>query len=197
MPIPSQITDLSQSAGSNFPMGSDSPATLDDTQRAHASFIAQLRDGKGFSTPVVVASSSTTDIGGQNSMFVEISGTVDISSFGASYNGPRFLMFQDTLTLRHNSTSLNIPCGADVKTYAGYTAIAVPNKTMTGWNLYSADDGASKGAVIMGGAVLKSAKALTSSVNIPVGYNGSAVGPLTVPIGLSITVGSGSRFVIT
>jgi len=45
MPLPSTINDLSKTAGSNFPQGTDSPSSLDDTQRAHGSFIAQLRDG--------------------------------------------------------------------------------------------------------------------------------------------------------
>lgn len=45
MPVPTTLSDLSTTAGSNFPAGSNSPADLDDTQRAHASFIAQLRDG--------------------------------------------------------------------------------------------------------------------------------------------------------
>jgi hypothetical protein len=45
MPVPTNLSDLSTTAGSNFPAGSNSPADLDDTQRAHASFIAQLRDG--------------------------------------------------------------------------------------------------------------------------------------------------------
>ena len=48
MPVPSVITDLSTVAASNYPAGTDSPSTLDDVQRAHASFIAQLRDGSGF-----------------------------------------------------------------------------------------------------------------------------------------------------
>jgi len=48
MPLPTLITDLSTTAASNWPAGSDTPATLDDTQRAHAAFIAQLRDGTGF-----------------------------------------------------------------------------------------------------------------------------------------------------
>lgn len=45
MPTPTVITDLSTTAASNFPSGSDSPASLDDVQRAHGAFIAQLRDG--------------------------------------------------------------------------------------------------------------------------------------------------------
>lgn len=44
MPVPTTIDQLSTTAASNFPAGSDSPASLDDTQRAHAAFIAQLRD---------------------------------------------------------------------------------------------------------------------------------------------------------
>lgn len=44
MPLPTTIDDLSTTAASNFPAGSDSPSVLDDTIRAHASFIATLRD---------------------------------------------------------------------------------------------------------------------------------------------------------
>jgi hypothetical protein len=45
MPIPTVITDLSTTAASNYPQGTDSPATLDDTQRAHGAFIRQLQTG--------------------------------------------------------------------------------------------------------------------------------------------------------
>jgi hypothetical protein len=45
MPVPTLITDLSTTAASNFPAGSDAPSTIDDTLRAQAAFIAQLRDG--------------------------------------------------------------------------------------------------------------------------------------------------------
>jgi len=45
MAVPSVITDLSTTAASNSPAGSDSPALLDDHIRALAAFIAQLRDG--------------------------------------------------------------------------------------------------------------------------------------------------------
>jgi hypothetical protein len=191
MPIPSLITDLSQTAASNYPQGSDSPSTLDDTQRAHGSFIAQLRDGKGFTNPVVLASGGTTDIGGQNSQFVEISGTTTITSFGTTYNGPRFLRFQGALTLTHNSTTLNLPGSANIQTSAGYTCLAVPNQALNGWNVYGIG-----GSNQLGGSVLLNANTLTTSVSIPTGYNGSATGPLTVPSGMSITVASGSRFVL-
>ena len=126
---------MSQVAASNFPAGSDSPANLDDVQRAQASFIAQLRDGKGFSSPVTLASAATTDIGAQNALAVEITGTTTITSFGTSYNGPRFLRFTGALILTHNATTLNLPGAANITTVAGDTAIAYPNTTGNGWNV--------------------------------------------------------------
>lgn len=57
MPVPASINDLSTTAASNSPAGTESPATLDDYQRAHASFIAQLRDGVNG----LVKQSSATD----------------------------------------------------------------------------------------------------------------------------------------
>ena len=42
MPVPSNISDLSPDPGDNYPKGSESPSLLDDYQRAHAAFIAQL-----------------------------------------------------------------------------------------------------------------------------------------------------------
>ena len=58
MPVPTTIDQLSTTAASNYPSGSDSPATLDDVQRAHASFIAQIRDG----VQVTNASAKTTPV---------------------------------------------------------------------------------------------------------------------------------------
>jgi hypothetical protein len=135
MPVPSDIADLSQTAGNNSPPGSESPTTADDYLRAQAAFIAMLRDGKGFSGAVQLASGSTTDIGAQNALFVEVTGTTTITSFGTNYNGPRFLRFTGALTLTHNATSLVLPGGANITTAAGDCAIAVPNQAGNGWNV--------------------------------------------------------------
>ena len=45
MPIPTVITDLSTTAASNYPAGTEAPNVIDDTLRAHAAFIAQLYSG--------------------------------------------------------------------------------------------------------------------------------------------------------
>lgn len=136
MPVPSNISDLSQTAGSNSPAGSESPTLLDDYHRTTFAFIAKLRDGQGFSNPVDLASAATTDIGAQTSPFVRITGTTTITSFGANYNGPRFLTFAGALTLTHNSTSLILPGGANITTAAGDSAIVAPNlATPNGWRV--------------------------------------------------------------
>ena len=103
MPVPSAITDLSQTAGSNYPSGGESPITADNYFQAYASFIALLRDGKGFSTQTTLASGTTTDIGGQNSLYVSVTGTTTITGFGTNYTGPRFASFTGILTLTHSA----------------------------------------------------------------------------------------------
>lgn len=129
MPVPSSITDLSQTAGSNSPAGGDSVfPNLDNYIRAIESFIAVLRDGKGLSTELDVASSGTCDIGASNSPFARITGTTTITSFGTNYNGPRYLRFADALTLTHGS-SLVLPGAANITTTAGDTCVVIPGAT--------------------------------------------------------------------
>ena len=61
MPTPTLITELSATASSNYPAGTESPIVLDDVQRAHAAFIAQLRDDPtaNIVAPVPVADGGT------------------------------------------------------------------------------------------------------------------------------------------
>ena len=136
MAAPTLITELSQTAGSNGPAGSVSPIELDNYDRAHASFIAQLRDGKGHAATASVASATTTDIGAANSLSVEITGTTTITGFGTAYSGPRFLRFAGALILTH-SASLALPGVANITTAAGDTCIALPNLAANGWNVVS------------------------------------------------------------
>ena len=49
MPLPASINDLSTTAASNSPAGSEPSGTADDYLRYYAAYIAQLRDGAAFS----------------------------------------------------------------------------------------------------------------------------------------------------
>lgn len=88
-------------------------------------------------TVATLASAATVSIGASNSTFIEISGTTGISSFGATYSGPRWIRFQGALTLTHNATTLNLPGAANITTAAGDTCVAIPNASANGWNVYA------------------------------------------------------------
>lgn len=94
--------------------------------------------------PANLASAATTDIGAQNTVLLNITGTTTITSFGTNYNGPRYLRFDGVLTLTHNATTLILPGGANITTAAGDSAIVVPNGTpANGWRVvgYQRADG--------------------------------------------------------
>ena len=66
MAVPTLISQLSTVIASNVPAGSESPATLDEYQRAHAAFIAQLYSGPAFravnSTTQTIATNATNKL---------------------------------------------------------------------------------------------------------------------------------------
>jgi len=59
MPVPSVIGDLSPTASSNSPAGSDNGSTADDYLRALSGFIAELRDGKLAASSAALTGTST------------------------------------------------------------------------------------------------------------------------------------------
>ena len=95
-------------------------------------------------TPQNLASAATTDIGAQNSVFLNITGTTTITSFGTNYNGPRYIRFDSALTLTHNATTLILPGAANITTAAGDSAIVLPSGSpANGWRVagYQKADG--------------------------------------------------------
>lgn len=79
-------------------------------------------------TETELASAATTDIGAQNTNFLQITGTTTITSFGTTYRGPRFLRFASALILT-NSSTLVCPGGVNITTAAGDVAIVIPGAT--------------------------------------------------------------------
>lgn len=100
MPVPSAISDLSPTPGSNSPAGSESPGLLDDYLRTLSAFIAQLRDGQGIvggsrnvlmSIPAASATATLTAseiivktaVGGQSWLLTSVSKTINLATTGA------------------------------------------------------------------------------------------------------------------
>lgn len=100
--------------------GTSAVNNFDNAMRQQLADIANWTDGD------TLASGSTTDLGSVEGMYVTISGTTTITSFGTLKSGMvKFLRFSGALTLTHNATSLIIPGGANFVTAAGDTAIVV------------------------------------------------------------------------
>ena len=92
MPVPSTIADLSATASSNYPQGSESPSTLDDYIRAQGAIIRQVSDAKaaaGANNDITSLSGITGQIGtnsepmtfytgGSERMRIDVSGNLGL-----------------------------------------------------------------------------------------------------------------------
>lgn len=115
MPIPSSMADLSTTAASNSPAGTDSPTSGDDYLRSIQAIIRST-NAKGAD----IASASSIDIGAATGEFVDVTGTTTITALGTVAAGiVRTVRFTGALTLTHNATSLILPGSANITTANG------------------------------------------------------------------------------
>ncbi len=115
MALPTVMNDLSTTAASNSPSGSESPTSGDDFLRV-VQAILRSTNAKGAD----IASATTTDIGAATGEFVDITGTTTITGLGTIGAGiKRTVRFTGILTLTHNGTSLILPSSANITTAAG------------------------------------------------------------------------------
>lgn len=117
MAAPSRIYDLSATASSNTPSGTEAVGTgLDDYLRGIQAVIRGDLATKGAD----IASASTTDLGAVQGLSHDITGTTTITSFGTVAAGVwKIVKFEGALTLTHNATSLILPGGANITTANG------------------------------------------------------------------------------
>lgn len=116
MAVPSVMNDLSTTASSNSPAGTDTIGTsMDDFLRA-ISAIIRTTNAKGSD----IASATTTDIGAATGEFVDVTGTTTIIGLGTIGAGiSRTVRFTGSLTLTYNASSLILPGNANIQTAAG------------------------------------------------------------------------------
>ncbi len=114
MATPNDITDLSTTAGSNSPAGSETPSVLDDIIRAHGAIIKQ-NVSKGSD----ITSAGTLSVPDVGCYFdVTVGGVTTITGLSDSWSGRViFLQFDGALTLT-DSASLNL-FGSNITTAAG------------------------------------------------------------------------------
>lgn len=116
MAVPTVMNDLSATASSNSPAGTDTIGTsLDDYMRA-AYAILRHTNAKGAD----IASSTTTDIGAATGEFVDVTGTTTITGFGTVGAGiTRVVRFTGALTLTYNASSMILPGSSSIRTSNG------------------------------------------------------------------------------
>lgn len=115
MAVPSVMNDLSTTAGTNSPAGTESPTSGDDFLRAIQA-IVRTTNAKGSD----IASATTTDIGAATAEFVDVTGTTTITGLGTIGAGiRRTVRFTGVLTLTYNATSLILPGSANITTANG------------------------------------------------------------------------------
>jgi hypothetical protein len=118
MAIPITMADLSTTAATNSPAGTESPSSGDDFLRSIQA-ILRTTNAKGADIP----SATTTDIGAATGEFVDVTGTTTITGLGTVSSGiVRTVRFTGALTLTHNATSLILPSSANITTANGDVA---------------------------------------------------------------------------
>jgi hypothetical protein len=133
-----------------------------------------------------VASAAMCDLGAAGSLFVCVTGTSAIASFGTAGNRLRFVRFADSLTVSYDAASLILPGGADMVTAVGDTAIFASDASGN-WRCAAyqrAHGGAALATNVTGSGsdVLSAAPVLTGQVRVrrDTGYNVSNAGALYV-----------------
>jgi len=119
MAVPTLMSDLSTTAASNSPAGSESPISTDDFHRAIQSILRHTQ-AKGSD----IASATTTNIGAATGRWIDVTGTTTITGLGTIAAGiERLVRFTGALTLTHNATSLILPGSANITTANGDCAL--------------------------------------------------------------------------
>lgn len=89
MPVPTSISELSTTPGSNSPSGSDSPSVLDDHQRTAYAFIRTLSDEKLDSADAVLLTGAQTAAGVKtfsSGIVANVTGNVTGNTSGTAAN---------------------------------------------------------------------------------------------------------------
>lgn len=121
MAVPTDIADLSTTAGDNSPAGSEAIGTnLDNYLRAIQAILKQV-----LSAGTNIASASTITVPDDGHTFY-VTGTTTITAINSAWNGRTVLLrFEGALQLTHNGSSFILPGAANITTAANDMALFV------------------------------------------------------------------------
>ena len=131
MPVPSDITALSTTAASNSPAGSETPSSIDDYLRSHASFIAQLRAVIGGATNPNIPTATGT------------AAAANLTTSALDTTAGRVLKVGDFgVGTPIATTNLNTLTGTGLFSCGGGYVTGAPGVSFLGWWVHQIDAGA-------------------------------------------------------
>lgn len=160
MPVPSAITDLSQTAGSNSPSGSESPITTDNYFRAHASYIALLNAAVGNGTAVGVTQSGTGAIA--RTVQARLREFVNISDFNPTADGTTDDLTPLTNFINSAIANPGVPHFLNNATYA--TSAALPTINVSGVKIYGTGPSSNHDTGNISGSCIKKIGAASGTI---------------------------------
>ena len=92
--------------------------------------------------------------------------------------------------------AVKIPVGTTAQQPTPTTGMIRFNSTDAQFEGYGGSQWSSIGGASAGGAIYENKQSITSNYTMSTNYNGESVGPITVASGVSVTIPSGSRWVI-
>ncbi|XOK11614.1 hypothetical protein ACI6PO_00500 [Agrobacterium tumefaciens] len=120
------VLDYSTTSSNNTDIGGigiQGTSAVANFDNAFRTLMAQVAEWTEEST---IASSTTTDLSTVNGMFVTITGTSTITSFGTAKAGwMKYLRFTGAATLTHSATGIVLPRGASIIVSPGDAAVFV------------------------------------------------------------------------
>ena len=130
--------------------------------------------------------------------YFDVTGTTGFTAMTVAANKQFTLQFDGALTMTHHATNLDLPGEANITTAAGDVAVfqSTAANQVQCINYMRAD-----GTPIVGGATatlgfFEHTHTISSNLTITTNYNAISAGPITIDTGYSVTVPTGSTWVI-
>jgi len=130
--------------------------------------------------------------------YFDVTGTTNFAVMTVAADRQFTLQFDGVLTMTHHATNIDLPGEANITTAAGDVATfqSTGSNTVQCINYTRADGTAIVGASGVTLGFFEHTHTISSNLTITTDYNALSAGPITVASGYSVTVPSGSTWVI-
>ena len=144
-----------------------------------------------------IASASPTVIDTDGDYF-DVTGTTSFAAFTVAADRQFTLQFDGVLTMTHHATNIDLPGEANITTAVGDVATfqSTGSNTVQCINYSRASGEPIVGAATATLGFFEHTHTISSNLTITTDYNALSAGPITVASGYSVTVPSGSTWVI-